>query len=101
MQKITIAIDGYSSCGKSTLAKALAQKLNYSYIDTGAMYRAVAVYALQNNFFVDHVINETELINSFHSYETPRKAKTFSKAFSNGTIFFLKRTSDDVGKHVA
>lgn len=48
MTKITIAIDGYSSCGKSTIAKALAQKLNYSYIDTGAMYRAVTLYALQN-----------------------------------------------------
>ena len=47
--KITIAIDGYSSCGKSTIAKALAQKLNYSYIDTGAMYRAVTVYGLQHN----------------------------------------------------
>ena len=49
MQKITIAIDGFSSCGKSTMAKALAQKLNYSYIDTGAMYRSVTLYALQNN----------------------------------------------------
>lgn len=46
--KITIAIDGYSSCGKSTLAKSLAQKLNYSYVDTGAMYRAVTLYALRN-----------------------------------------------------
>jgi cytidylate kinase len=49
MQKITIAIDGFSSCGKSTIAKALATKLNYSYIDTGAMYRSVTLYALQNN----------------------------------------------------
>lgn len=48
MQSITIAIDGYSSCGKSTIAKALAQKLNYSYIDTGAMYRSVTLYALEN-----------------------------------------------------
>jgi cytidylate kinase len=47
VSKITIAIDGYSSCGKSTLAKALAQKLNYSYIDTGAMYRAVTLYFLR------------------------------------------------------
>lgn len=47
MQKITIAIDGFSSCGKSTLAKALAQKLHYKYIDTGAMYRAVTWFALQ------------------------------------------------------
>lgn len=53
MQKITIAIDGFSSCGKSTIAKALAQKLNYNYIDTGAMYRAVTLYALQN-FLIDH-----------------------------------------------
>ena len=48
MQTITIAIDGYSSCGKSTLAKALAHKLGYKYIDTGAMYRAVTLYAIQN-----------------------------------------------------
>ena len=47
MQKITIAIDGYSSCGKSTLAKALAHKLHYNYIDTGAMYRAVTLYAIR------------------------------------------------------
>jgi CMP/dCMP kinase len=47
LKKITIAIDGYSSCGKSTLAKALAQKLHYKYIDTGAMYRAVTLYALR------------------------------------------------------
>ncbi|MBW7935864.1 MAG: (d)CMP kinase [Flavobacteriales bacterium] len=47
---INIAIDGYSSCGKSTLAKQLAKSLHYIYIDTGAMYRAVALYALQNGF---------------------------------------------------
>jgi len=49
MRKITIAIDGYSSCGKSTLANALAKKLDYLYVDTGAMYRAVTLYCLQNN----------------------------------------------------
>lgn len=49
MQKITIAIDGFSSCGKSTLAKALAQKLHYKYIDTGAMYRAVTWFALERD----------------------------------------------------
>jgi cytidylate kinase len=47
--KIIIAIDGYSSCGKSTLAKALAAQLEYVFIDTGAMYRAVALYFLRNN----------------------------------------------------
>ena len=50
MEKITIAIDGFSSCGKSTLAKALAQKLHYKYIDTGAMYRAVTWFALERGF---------------------------------------------------
>jgi len=50
VQKITIAIDGFSSCGKSTIAKALAQKLGYKYIDTGAMYRAVAWFSLQKGF---------------------------------------------------
>jgi cytidylate kinase len=48
MKKITIAIDGFSSCGKSTMAKALAQRLQYSYIDTGAMYRAVTLYAIRH-----------------------------------------------------
>ena len=48
MKKITIAIDGFSSCGKSTLAKELAKKLSYSYVDTGAMFRAIALYCLRN-----------------------------------------------------
>ena len=47
MKKITIAVDGHSSCGKSTMAKSLAKKLNYIYVDTGAMYRAVTLYALR------------------------------------------------------
>lgn len=49
MKKIIIAIDGYSSCGKSTLAKALAQSLNYIHINTGSMYRATTLYFLQND----------------------------------------------------
>ncbi|HEY1010419.1 MAG: (d)CMP kinase [Daejeonella sp.] len=48
-KNIVIAIDGYSSCGKSTIAKALAKKLNFIYIDSGAMYRAVTLYFLRNN----------------------------------------------------
>ena len=53
MKKITIAIDGHSSCGKSTMAKDLASKIGYTYIDTGAMYRAVTLYALQHGLFND------------------------------------------------
>ena len=51
MKKITIAIDGFSSCGKSTMAKDLAKKLGYVYVDTGAMYRAVTLYAMRNRLF--------------------------------------------------
>ena len=52
MKKIIIAIDGHSSCGKSTMAKDLASKIGYTYIDTGAMYRAVTYYALQHDLFL-------------------------------------------------
>lgn len=56
MKKIIIALDGHSSCGKSTMAKALAKKIGYIYVDTGAMYRTVTLFALRNNVF-----NGTEL----------------------------------------
>ena len=53
MKKITIAIDGFSSCGKSTMAKDLAREVGYIYVDTGAMYRSVTLYALHHNLFND------------------------------------------------
>jgi len=62
MKKITIAIDGYSSCGKSTMAKDLAKEIGYIYVDTGAMYRSVTLYALRHNLFnADGTIREEEL----------------------------------------
>ena len=62
MKKITIAINGHSSCGKSTMAKDLAKKVGYIYVDTGAMYRAVTLYALRNGLFnEDDSIREEEL----------------------------------------
>ncbi len=51
MKKITIAIDGHSSCGKSTMAKDLAKKVGYIYVDTGAMYRSVTLFAIRNNLY--------------------------------------------------
>lgn len=69
MSKITIAIDGYSSCGKSTLAKALAQKLNYSYIDTGAMYRAVTIYCLRHGIITEGTLDPQGLINALKDIE--------------------------------
>jgi len=61
MKKITIAIDGYSSCGKSTMAKDLAREVGYIYIDSGAMYRAVTLYCLENELFTLEGINTDEL----------------------------------------
>lgn len=62
MKKITIAIDGFSSSGKSTMAKDLAKEIGYIYIDSGAMYRAVTLYCIQNHFFIeDNKINTAEL----------------------------------------
>jgi cytidylate kinase len=54
--KIIVAIDGYSSCGKSTIAKALAKYAGYTYVDTGAMYRAIALYTLRNQLVSDEQI---------------------------------------------
>ena len=62
MKKITIAIDGFSSCGKSTMAKDLAREVGYIYVDTGAMYRAVTLFAMRNNVFdAEGNIDETRL----------------------------------------
>ena len=64
MRKIVIAIDGFSSCGKSTMAKDLAREVGYIYVDTGAMYRSVTLYALRNNLFDEEgKVKEEELIS--------------------------------------
>ncbi len=68
MNKIIIAIDGYSATGKSTLAKGLSKKLNYIYIDSGAMYRSIALYALKNNLTHPH-INRPTLIQSLKTLD--------------------------------
>ena len=61
MKKITIAIDGHSSCGKRTMAKDLARRIGYVYVDTGAMYRSVTLYALRNGIITDGKIDEARL----------------------------------------
>lgn len=60
-KKINIAVDGFSSCGKSTIAKGLAKKLDYTYIDSGAMYRAIALFAIRNGWITDSRIDEEAL----------------------------------------
>lgn len=87
MSKITVAIDGYSSCGKSTLAKALAQKLNYNYIDTGAMYRAVTVYCLRHDIISNTILDLPKLIDSLNDIQVSFIYNTVTKTsevFLNG-----------------
>ena len=61
MKKIKIAIDGFSSCGKSTMSKELAKKIGYVYVDTGAMYRGVTLYCLRNNMINGDEVDEEAL----------------------------------------
>jgi len=63
---IVVAIDGYSSCGKSTLAKALAKKLHFIYVDSGAMYRAVALYFLRNHTDLNNHEQVSEALRNIH-----------------------------------
>jgi cytidylate kinase len=81
LKKITIAIDGFSSTGKSTMAKELAKALNYSYVDTGAMYRSVAMYAMQNNYSKDELIAHLDDIKIHFEFLESTQANT---TFLNG-----------------
>lgn len=82
-KRIKIAVDGFSSCGKSTLAKQLARKLGYIYIDSGAMYRAATLYALQNNLVKDEnldtegLIRQLDKIKVHFEYNAQGELQTF------------------------
>ena len=67
MRQITIAIDGYSSCGKSTVAKSIAKQLGYLFIDSGAMYRALTLYCLKNNIIRKGKFEEKEVVKAMDS----------------------------------
>ncbi|WP_294629028.1 (d)CMP kinase [uncultured Bacteroides sp.] len=67
MKKIVIAVDGFSSCGKSTMAKELAREVGYIYIDSGAMYRAVTLYSMENGIFDGDVIDAEKLKNEIRN----------------------------------
>jgi len=87
LKKITIAIDGFSSTGKSTLAKQLAKELEYVYVDTGAMYRAVALFAMQNNFIGAAFFNKELLIVALPNIQLEFKFNAdlgFAEMYLNG-----------------
>lgn len=88
MKNITIAIDGFSSTGKSTLAKQLAKHLGYVYVDTGAMYRAVTFFAMQNGYISDEYFDKETLINSLPGIKLHFEFNTdlgFAEMFLNDT----------------
>ena len=87
-KQITIAIDGFSSTGKSTLAKQLAQQLGYIYVDTGAMYRAVAYFAMQNQLISVDSFNKVDLVNQLKNIVLEFKFNNelgFAEMYLNGT----------------
>lgn len=83
MRKINIAIDGYSSCGKSTIAKDLAKEYNYIFVDSGAMYRAVTFFALENNIIFNNSINTQLLIDKLSSVDV------YFEKIENSNLIFL------------
>lgn len=87
MKKIIVAIDGFSSTGKSTVAKQLAKYLGYIYVDTGAMYRAVTLYAMQQELINTNHFDENELVNQLKNIQITFKFNPdlgFAEAYLNG-----------------
>ena len=105
MKKITIAIDGHSSCGKSTMAKDLAREVGYVYVDTGAMYRCVTLYALRNGLFTeDGGIKEDELRQQMSQIRISFKFNPASgrpDTYLNDELVEDKIRSMEVSNHVS
>lgn len=102
--KITIAVDGFSSTGKSTLAKALAKHLGYVYVDTGAMYRAVALFAMQNGYIGKDFVDTQSLINSLPYIKLVFKYNPnlgFSEMYLNGDNVETEIRSIEVSNYVS
>ena len=93
-KKIKIAIDGYSSCGKSTLAKDLAKHLNYLFVDSGSMYRAISLFTLNRNLIKNNKINKESLLKSLHNINISFKIDTKTK--SPQIILNGKNVNDEI-----
>lgn len=93
-----MAIDGYSSCGKSTMAKQLAAKVGYTYVDTGAMYRAVALYALRSEFIKDGEVDEASLTDALDGIDVSLDSdgKTFLNGENVSVLIRSMEVSDNV-----
>ncbi|MCQ2606193.1 MAG: (d)CMP kinase [Bacteroidales bacterium] len=97
-----IAIDGHSSCGKSTIAKALAKKLNFTYVDTGAMYRAVTLFCLQNSLITNDVVDETALESRLQEVQISFvKNGDVQETYLNGVNVEREIRSMTVAQHVS
>ncbi|MWB96364.1 (d)CMP kinase [Flavobacterium sp. GA093] len=104
MKKITIAIDGFSSTGKSTLAKQLAKQLEYVYVDTGAMYRAVAFFAMQNKLIAADSFNKKALIEALPNIQLEFKFNPnlgFAEMFLNGENVETQIRTIEVSNYVS
>lgn len=105
MRKITIAIDGYSSCGKSTMAKDLAREIGYIYVDTGAMYRSVTLFAMRNNLFnEDGSIKTNELKSRMNEINISFKLNSETgrpDTYLNGDLVEKEIRSMDVSARVS
>src|SRR5574344_1194181 len=105
MKKITIAVDGFSSCGKSTMAKDLAKEIGYVYIDSGAMYRAVTLYALRHGLFnADGSINADELEKEIDNIKISFKYNSSTgrpDTFLNGEYVEKDIREMEVSSHVS
>lgn len=104
MKKITIAIDGFSSTGKSTLAKQLAKHLGYVYVDTGAMYRAVTLFAMQNGYIDADFFDKETLVNSLQFIKLEfqfNPSLGFAEMYLNGTNVETEIRSIEVSNFVS
>ena len=104
MKKITIAIDGHSSCGKSTMAKDLAREVGYVYVDTGAMYRSVTLFALRNGLFTNDTIDEEELRRRMPEIQISFKFNPETgrpDTYLNGELVEQEIRSMEVSSHVS
>ena len=101
MQKMIVAIDGYSSCGKSTLAKVLAKKLHYRYIDSGAMYRAVTYYFMQHHVDYNDLEEVVPALKNIHIEFHFNKEKNQTDTFLNDEDVEEKIRGMEVSMHVS